>query len=468
MQVIMKTRNALLAMTLLASPLSAATLYQGGSVIDVTSGQALDGAAVLVEGERIVAVGAPADMAMPEGTQVVDVSGKFLVPGLIDTHIHFMESGRVQMDKMLQMLDSDATEEADIAWMKPRIPYSLTRYICSGVTTAVSLGGPLHFEFEGRRIAQEQEVAPRILVAGGPIANSGFEWIFDGKPATYTGDTEEELRSLVQGFDEKDAEGIKFGYIGSLPGAEPKLTVEQFAPVLAAAIDEAHQRDLPTLVHIMEANEAHALVNTGLDAFAHLPFDEPASDEFVQTMVEKGIAAAPTIAVFQSIIEVFDGDFEPNTIEQACMDPQVMASYTDYADSWLKQFYFWLVARAYNFMLGDSSANVADTALRIEAAGGRLIIGSDAAHIGTPHGVAIHREMQMLEDHGLKPVTILQAATINGAQVMRVDDDLGSIEAGKLADFLVLDRNPLETVYNAQYISRVIKGGSELDRQRVR
>ena len=97
-----------------------------------------------------------------------------------------------------------------------------------------------------------------------------------------------------------------------------------------------------------------------------------------------------------------------------------------------------------------------------------MIIGSDAAHIGTPHGVAIHREMQMLEDHGLKPVTILQAATINGAQVMRVDDDLGSIEAGKLADFLVLDRNPLETVYNAQYISRVIKGGSELDRQRVR
>lgn len=115
-------------------------------------------------------------------------------------------------------------------------------------------------------------------------------------------------------------------------------------------------------------------------------------------------------------------------------------------------------------MLGDTEGVVADTARRIEAAGGKFIIGSDAAHIGTPHGVALHTEMQMLEDNGLKPLTLLQAATINAAQVMRVEQALGTIETGKLADFLVLDRNPLDTVYNAQYISRVIKGGVELDR----
>lgn len=324
---------SVLVLILLSEVTEAATLYQRGTVIDVRSGESIPGAAVLVEGERITAVGPSASFTVPDHARRVDISGQYIVPSFIDTHIHFMESGRIQMDKMLQMLDSDATEAEDIAWMKPRIPYTLSRYICSGVTTAVSVGGPVHIEFEARRLAQQQQAAPRILVAGGPIANTGFEWIFDGKPAVYTSDTVAGTRDIIKNFIELDAEGIKFGYIGSLPGAEPELTVEEYAPVLAAAIEEAHRHRLPTLVHIMQASEAHALVNTGLDAFAHLPMDEPASDEFVRRVVEKGIYIAPTIAVMAKIREVFDGKFQPSPIERACMDPQVMLTYTSYANS---------------------------------------------------------------------------------------------------------------------------------------
>ncbi len=123
---------------------------------------------------------------------------------------------------------------------------------------------------------------------------------------------------MVRKFNDPDAYGIKFGCFGSLPAAEPNLTPEQFAPLPAAEVEETHRRNLPTLVDIMEAGKAYALVDAGLNAFAHLPFGEPVSDAFVQKVVEKGIYVAPTIAAFPQMVKIFNGQSVPSPIEQAC------------------------------------------------------------------------------------------------------------------------------------------------------
>ena len=100
-----------------------------------------------------------------------------------------------------------------IAWMKERLGYTLERYVCSGVTTVVSLGGPVHIEMAGRATAMQMERAPRVLLAGGPISNSGLEWIFDGKPAVFAADTEDDMRALVRDFHEKGYDAIKLGFL---------------------------------------------------------------------------------------------------------------------------------------------------------------------------------------------------------------------------------------------------------------
>ena len=117
-----------------------------------------------------------------------------------------------------------------------------------------------------------------------------------------------------------------------------------------------------------------------------------------------------------------------------------------------------LLSTANVLSFGDAQAAVGDSARRLHAAGGRLLIGSDAAHIGTPHGVALHVEMQMLEDAGIPPSALIQAATRNAAQFLR-RPDFGTLEAGKRADFLVLGEDPRETIRNAQFIDWVVRGG---------
>jgi hypothetical protein len=192
------------------------------------------------------------------------------------------------------------------------------------------------------------------------------------------------------------------------------------------------------------------------------------TDEFVAGIVARDIAVAPTIAVFPRMTDVLRESLVTNAIERQCSDPEVIEDYADYAGS-LKGSGTMLVAGlGLGFALGNAQPAIAESVRRLHAAGARFIIGSDASHIGTLHGVAMHVEMQMLEDAGLPAATLVQAATINAAEVLGVSAQLGSIESGKLADILVLDADPLQSIRNAQFISSVIRGGRILDHAMLR
>ena len=441
-----------------AAAAAGTTAYIGATLIDGTDQPALENAALIVADDRILAVGAAGEVEAPEDAERIFLNGKFIVPGFIDTHAHFMESARIHMDPVVRSLDKAITEADDIAWLKARMPYTLSRYLCSGVTTVVSLGGPTHIEFGARDLAATLEQAPRVLIAAGPISNSGLEWIFDDAPAVFAADTPEAMIALIRDFHSRGADAIKLGYIGELMGVETDMSPEAYAPVLRAAADEAHRLGLPVITHVMAKREFEAVLDTGLDAYAHLAFDEPIDDATVRQVVERDIAVAPTIAIFPRMIEVFERTLELSPIEQQCTDPEVLATYFDYPQGFLRRLMFQGIAWMYRFSFGDAQAVVGDSARRLHAAGGRLLIGSDAAHIGTPHGVALHVEMQMLEDAGIPPSALIQAATRNAAQFLR-RPDLGTLEAGKLADFLVLGKDPRETIRNAQFIDWVVRGG---------
>ncbi len=450
----------ILPLLFIATNALAQTAYVGATLIDGNGGAAIENGTLIVAGDRLTYVGPTDEAPLDSVAEQVDVRGKFITPGFIDTHIHFMESARIHMDKSVQTLDGNLTEADDIAWMKERLPYTLERYVCSGVTTAVSLGGPVHLEMAGRATAMQMDHAPRVLLAGGPIGNSGLEWIFDGKPAVFAADTEDDMRALVRDFHEKGYDAIKLGFLDESMGVETEFTPSTFVPVLKAAADEAHNLDMPVLTHVMTAEAFEAIADTDLDAFAHVTFDVPISDAAVNKVVAKGIKVAPTIAVFPKMIEVYDRTLELSDIEKACGDPQVFTTYFDYPDeSWQNALRFQMLSGLYSLMIGGAQAAIEDSVQRLHAAGAEFIIGSDAAHVGTPHGVALHIEMQMLEDAGLPAATLIKAATRNAAEVLGKLDEFGTLTAGKSADFLVLEKDPLETIRNAQYIETVVVAG---------
>ena len=160
------------------------------------------------------------------------------------------------------------------------------------------------------------------------------------------------------------------------------------------------------------------------------------------------------------MIEVYDRSLVLSDIEKACGDPQVFTTYFDYPDeSWQNALRFQMLSGLYSLMIGGAQAAIEDSVQRLHAAGAEFIIGSDAAHVGTPHGVALHIEMQMLEDAGLPAATLIKAATRNAAEVLGKLDEFGTLTAGKSADFLVLEKDPLETIRNAQYIETVVVAG---------
>ena len=484
------------------------TVYLGATLIDGRGGPAVWDGALVVVGNDIVAVGRENDVVIPADAELVDVSGTWIMPGLIDTHVHFFESGRLYFNLLISNFFGDP--DAEDQWVRDRLDYTLGRYLCAGVTTAVSLGGPESFELLARERSQALEYAPQVLVAGGPIGENGVDLLkFEGKPTSFVARTEEDMRRTIRELKARGMDLIKLGYLGSLGSGEP-VPLEEYVPVLAAAADEAHKLGMPVLTHIMNRVEAEAIVDTNLDAFAHLPFDDATSDEFISRVVSNGVAVAPTLAVFKREIDVLKQQLELLPIERRCADPEVLETYDDFAEtplygSWSgtllsvsvialllgillwrwKRFGKWAKAATlpfilvglfaaylshignftralawmYDSMLSASAINASGNMKRLVEAGATLIIGSDSSHVGTPHGSSMHVEMQLIQDAGVPAEVIIPAASRNAAEVLGISDRTGTLEAGKSADFLILAADPLQDIANAQRIQFVVSDG---------
>jgi imidazolonepropionase-like amidohydrolase len=425
----------------------------GATLIDGSGGPPLPAAAVVIRRGRIESVGSRADFRLPERTREVDVSGRWIVPGLVDGHVHLVDP------------------QAGVA------RWSMERYLAWGVTTVRDMHGPLRRVLAVRReLERGWRPGPRVYSAGAML---------DGAPATYpdamVARNATEARRGVDRLVNSGADLVK-------------VYTRVDRNLLGAMLDEARAFNLPVAAHL-GLTDAVTAARRGIASLEHLSgipeaavqdasplyaahersflagwtaserawadLDSAALARVAGVLAARAVVVVPTLVLHETFSRLDDPAVLGDTMLAAV--PEEEQRRWNVAD--MIERAGWTPADFTAFRRGRGSQ---DRFLRtFHAKGGRIAVGTDAANQMLIPGYAVHREMELLVRAGLTPSEAISAATRHGALLLRVDS-LGLIAPGKVADLVVLERDPLADIRNTLAIESVMSRGRLLSADSIR
>ncbi len=441
-----------------------ATIINPGSLAVIPDGT------LVLEGDHIVAVGPPNGTKIPAGARTIDCAGKFILPGYIDTHVHFFQSGDLFTRPDVVDLTSVRPYKDEVAWIKSHLDDTFARYLRSGITSVIDVGGPM-WNFEVRKRANSTAKAPRLAVAGPLISSVARPQLDLGDPPIVKIDTPEQGREFVRKLAAEKPDYIKIWYI--VPAASPSPAPAQsdaeraaiFRPVVKAVIAESHARKLRVAVHATELEAARAAAEEGADLLVHSVTDKPVDDAFVRLLRTRGTMLTPTLVVFERYGRTFAHRLNLTPEEKAWGNPEVIATLdvTKLPAGKVPERIKTALEKPGAVL--DRIKQTYDIALKnlktLEDAGIPIAAGTDAGNIGTIHGPALFREFQLMKEAGLTPMQILQSATATAARAFGGETGarIGSIAPGNFADLVILNSNPILDIGHASDIQSVIKNG---------
>ncbi len=400
-----------------------ALAFVGGNIIDGTGRQPISNGVLLVRDGRVAGVGTQADVELPENTEVIDLKGKTVIPGLINTHAHVNFVSHKQAD-------SDTTHN---------LVDQLALYARYGITTVVSLG------------EDHQKGAPLREAVDTTTTRDRARFYVAG--AVVTGETPEEAVAVVDRNVKMGVDFIKIRVDDQL-GTTSKMPQE----IYQAVIDRSHEHQLKLAAHMYYLEDAKRLLEAGADFLAHSVRDQVVDTELIQLLKEKNVCYCPTLTrevstfVYEEVPDFFDDPFflrEADTVELAALkDPQRQQQIKN---SQSAQTYKQALptALANLKILSDSSVTIA--------------MGTDSGVPTRFQGYFEHLEMELMAEAGMSPMQIIVAATKDAAACLGLPD-IGTLENGKWADFIILDEDPLADIKNTRSISSVWIGGQPIER----
>jgi len=448
----------------------------GATVINPADGKTIAHAVLLTDGDRIAAVGSADNVQLPAQVRRIDCSGKFILPGYIDTHVHFFQSADVFTRPDVVDLTSVRPYKEEGAWIKSHLDDTFARYLRSGITSVIDVGGPM-WNFEVRRRANSTAKAPRVAVAGPLISSVARPELDLGDPPIVKIETPEQGREFVRKLATQQPDYVKIWYIvpppspAPSPGASPAAGQSDaeraaiFRPVVHAVIEESHARKLRVAVHATELEAARDAVEEGADLLVHSVTDKPVDEAFVRLMQSHGTMLTPTLVVFERYGRTFVHQLNFTSEEKAWGNPEVIATLdvTKLPADKVPERIKGALARPAAVL--DRIQETYDIALQnlktLEDAGIPIAAGTDAGNIGTIHGPALFREFQLMKQAGLTNEQILRSATVTAAKAFggTTGAKIGTIAPAQFADLVILNSNPLEDIAHASDIQMVIKNG---------
>lgn len=445
---VVKFGAAVVALLAFASPaLAESTVLKNVTVIDGTGAAAKPNSAIVMTDGKITYVGAMAGLKAPAGAKEVDLSGKFVMPGIIDSHVHLGMMHDVTQD---EKYETPQNVQAD-----------LKQYAAYGVTTVQVLGTDKDFVLDMRN--QQRKSRPtmaRIFSAGqGAVMKGGYGGLLG---VTQPIDTPEAARKLV---DEQAAKGVDFIKLW-MDDERKTIPVKMPYSISAAIIDEAHKKHLRAVAHVFYLADAKELVREGIDGFAHMVRDQPVDKALLDAMKAKGVwMVSPTLsremAYSLAVMPWLNDPFftrgvTPGTItalKSMAREQAVVLGPTRFPGLPYEKKVFWDMDRTLFQALENYQAMV--------KAGVKTGMGTDSGPNGRFPGFNAHEEMQLQVLSGRKPMDAIKAATSDNAEWLK-DKTIGSIENGKWADLLVLDKNPLDDIRNTETINSVYIAGQSV------
>ena len=433
-------------------------LVRNTTVVDVENKKLLPNQDVLVENGIITAIGKK--LKAGSAIQIIDGSGKYLMPGLVDAHVHFFQSGSIYTRPDAIDLRKYKPFEEEISWVHNNMESFLRRYTMAGITSVVDVGSTINF-LKQRDSFRTKEYAPSVYMTG-PLLTTWepevFQKLGDDEPF-YLMKSVEDARRYVQKQLPYKPDFIKVWYI--LLGQNKDSAARAHLPMVQAVIDEAHKNNLRVAVHATEQITARLAVEAGADFLVHNVEDEPIGSSFVQLLKNKKTVLSPTMVVAGNYNKAFAQSYQPTAEDFRYAHPSPLTAVLDLKgveDSALTKVY-----KAY--ALGNEESAKKEDALRManlkKLLDGGVIIatGTDAGNIGTQHVSSYFDELKSMQESGMDNWQLLQASTINGAKAVGREAEFGSIKKGKRADLLFLTKNPADNLANWQSIEFVINKG---------
>ncbi|HET9599278.1 MAG TPA: amidohydrolase family protein [Anaeromyxobacteraceae bacterium] len=416
-----------------------APLVLRGAVVRA-SGDALEDAVVVVEGQRIAAMGRARDVPVPPDATALGGPGSFIVAGLVDAHVHFFQSGRLATRPDVLDVTARVPYREERARIAAELDTTFRRYLRAGITGVIDFGGPM-WNFEVRERAARSPLAPRVAVAGPLLASvSRPQLALDDPPIVQVTDPAA-ARAMVRELAARHPDFVKLWWVVPA-GAAP----EAWTPVARAAVEEAHAAGLRVAVHATELATAKAALRAGADVLVHGVFTGEVDAEFLDLLRARRVPYVTTLTVLQGYRDVLGKRVRLGGPDLELADPASVATVLEDFDA--------PAGRSGRPIPPEAARNVK----RVWDAGGLVVAGSDAGNIGTFHAAGLHRELEALVAAGLSPAQALAAATIQAARLLG-RSDLGDVAPGLTADLLVLEADPRASVANLRRITWVVKGG---------
>ncbi|PYJ48910.1 MAG: amidohydrolase, partial [Verrucomicrobia bacterium] len=347
----------------------------------------------------------------------------------------------------------------EVAWIKSHLNDVFARYLRSGITSVVDVGGPF-WNFEVRKTASATAKAPRVAVAGPLISSVSRPQLDLGDPPIVKIDTPDQAREFVHKLAAQNPDLVKIWYI-----VDKDHPVDSFRPIVRATIDESHAHKIRIAVHATELDTARAAVEEGADVLVHSVIDKPVDDAFVKLLRDRHTILCPTLVVFERYGRTFANKLNLTPEEKAWGNPEVIATLdvTKIPPDKLPDRIKTALAKP-DEALGRIK-KIYEVALKnlntLEDAGVTIAAGTDAGNIGTIHGPALFREFQLMKEAGLTNMQILQCATANAAKLFggETGAHTGNLGCDNFADLVVLKSNPLDDIKNTSDIDSVMKNG---------
>jgi imidazolonepropionase-like amidohydrolase len=425
-------------------PAPRVTVFEGARLIAGDGGAPIEDSAFIVENNRFTQVGRKGQLTVPAGALRVDLTGKTVIPAIVDAHGHpgFLDAAAGKMSK------ANFTRENYVD--------HLERYAYHGVAAVLSTGtdmGDLAFKLRAEVIPN----AALIRTVGRGLAYPGSGPADTSRnDVPYPVTSPAEARKAVQELARQKVDFVKI-WVDTRNGTRTKLSPEMFS----AAADEATKQGLRSIAHVFDLADAKLLVKAGVEGFLHSIRDQEVDDEFIKLAKERNVWFTPNLGGINRLSLIRDNGTPAWFDEPLVRESMAPALIRERAQVYENR------KRANTPATGRPAFDAINTR-KLHAAGVREVLGGDSAGderrwLGL-HGLM---EFENMVAAGFTPMEMIVAATRESAKVMGLDQ-LGMVAGGKSADFIVLDANPLDNIANVRKFNAVYLRGQEVDRAGMR